>query len=468
MQGAKGEMVRRHFIQDRLGLSLTCVSGEEKPACVNCLRQGEHCDYSIRLNWDGRTKRKAAEPATPMSNSSMVMFQTSFQNTSQTGGADSLSPSDQVTLPVNTDPVHTEWDPDASLRFQGTMVQDAHSAQTSPVTPASIFGNSPARSEHQTSHNRVSMNLMIAENGFSQSSQTEPMMSLQNLSDPSSHFEITSSHRSPSPSFSSPSDPTILGSRIGYFPPLGFGNHSVSQPTSFLRETLQDHTSQGSTTVEQNQPHRAKRHKDASHILNEEILNDCYPQFSAQMVAQETTALNSLNSPDDLRRVSVNSLLSESADMASGTGKLSNSSELKEEEQVVGDEDIDCGLDCGYRDYDLNKNDDSAAIEPAGLADAITGDFNPSSVGDRGYVKPRRKPFFTAGRYYSTPVQMNVPRHLTPLPSTLQQNPINLMYFHHFINHTARILVPHDCEENPFISVLPGSKLILTLPPLLP
>ncbi|MCJ1474671.1 hypothetical protein MMC13_003331 [Lambiella insularis] len=35
--------------------------GEEKPACINCERQDEQCDYSIRLNWEGRTKRKADE-----------------------------------------------------------------------------------------------------------------------------------------------------------------------------------------------------------------------------------------------------------------------------------------------------------------------------------------------------------------------------------------------------------------------
>jgi Fungal Zn(2)-Cys(6) binuclear cluster domain len=31
---------------------------EAKPSCVNCQRQGETCDYSIRLNWDGRGKKK--------------------------------------------------------------------------------------------------------------------------------------------------------------------------------------------------------------------------------------------------------------------------------------------------------------------------------------------------------------------------------------------------------------------------
>ncbi len=38
------------------------------------------------------------------------------------------------------------------------------------------------------------------------------------------------------------------------------------------------------------------------------------------------------------------------------------------------------------------------------------------------------------------------------------ENKMNLLYFHHFINHTARILVPHDCEKNPFRQILPGSE----------
>lgn len=31
---------------------------EAKPSCVNCQKQGETCDYNIRLNWGGRVKKK--------------------------------------------------------------------------------------------------------------------------------------------------------------------------------------------------------------------------------------------------------------------------------------------------------------------------------------------------------------------------------------------------------------------------
>jgi hypothetical protein len=41
-------------------MRLTVRSGEEKPRCLNCERQGETCDYNIRLNWGGRAKRDNA------------------------------------------------------------------------------------------------------------------------------------------------------------------------------------------------------------------------------------------------------------------------------------------------------------------------------------------------------------------------------------------------------------------------
>ncbi|KAJ4380078.1 hypothetical protein N0V86_004387 [Didymella sp. IMI 355093] len=62
---------------------------------------------------------------------------------------------------------------------------------------------------------------------------------------------------------------------------------------------------------------------------------------------------------------------------------------------------------------------------------------------------------FGKGGYYAKPVQIRIPKSLEPLPRILMENKMNLLYFHHFINHTARILVPHDCEKNPFRQILP-------------
>ena len=55
------------------------------------------------------------------------------------------------------------------------------------------------------------------------------------------------------------------------------------------------------------------------------------------------------------------------------------------------------------------------------------------------------------------PTTQTIPRGLDPLPPILLDNEKNMMYFKHFLGFTARLLVPHDCSENPFKKVLPQS-----------
>lgn len=61
--------------------------------------------------------------------------------------------------------------------------------------------------------------------------------------------------------------------------------------------------------------------------------------------------------------------------------------------------------------------------------------------------------FFKMNSAY--PDQMTIPRRLDPLPQWLLANEQNKMYFHHYLKFTARLLVPHDCSENPFKHILP-------------
>jgi hypothetical protein len=58
-------------------------------------------------------------------------------------------------------------------------------------------------------------------------------------------------------------------------------------------------------------------------------------------------------------------------------------------------------------------------------------------------------------KYYSERVPIEIPNRLFPLPTKLTNNNMNLLYFHHFLNHTARILIPYDCPINPYRTVLP-------------
>ncbi|RHZ46338.1 fungal specific transcription factor domain-containing protein [Aspergillus thermomutatus] len=116
------------------------------------------------------------------------------------------------------------------------------------------------------------------------------------------------------------------------------------------------------------------------------------------------------------------------------------------------------GLDHGRPDLDLNQMDDHSAIDINYALDLINPErqtrttFESDST-DRGLSNS------VGHGYYASPVPINIPRYLSPLPSTLVETPINLMYFHHFLNHTAKMLVAHDCRDNPFITVLPSMAI---------
>ena len=121
------------------------------------------------------------------------------------------------------------------------------------------------------------------------------------------------------------------------------------------------------------------------------------------------------------------------------------------------------GLDRGLPDLDIPRNDDAAAINGHSAAQQSElhawAQKTDVGVSEFGFGLPKRECVFAKGGYYASPVPIKISRKLEPLPSTLLENPMNLLYFHHFLNHTARILVVHDCSQNPFRTLLPQSKL---------
>ncbi|KAL1646669.1 hypothetical protein SLS61_007743 [Didymella pomorum] len=111
------------------------------------------------------------------------------------------------------------------------------------------------------------------------------------------------------------------------------------------------------------------------------------------------------------------------------------------------------GYDLGLPDFDTPRNKDDSAIavfSPEIGTRELHSDFPFDDA------EPRTRDMaFGKGGYYVKPVPIRIPKSLEPLPPILMENKMNLLYFHHFINHTARILVPHDCEKNPFRQILP-------------
>lgn len=162
----------------------------------------------------------------------------------------------------------------------------------------------------------------------------------------------------------------------------------------------------------------------------------------------------------DPRRLSVNSLLSGPPGIPAPRS-IPEVQHWSVKYQDVYSDTTTFGIDRGFKDLDVGKNDDMNAISGTS---PVASRAHMELILDRdGDVIPVEFGFgmetsdlaFSNGSYYDKPVAISIPRALEPLPSKLLENPMNLLYFHHFINHTADCLVPHNCSSNPFKSILP-------------
>lgn len=118
------------------------------------------------------------------------------------------------------------------------------------------------------------------------------------------------------------------------------------------------------------------------------------------------------------------------------------------------------GFDCGQPDIDLPRNNDHKAImDFTGFGlDYFRNCDHVLEVELRTDLQYKDIASDNGKNHYGRPVSIRLSESLPPLPDLLKSNPMNLMYFHHFINNTARLLVAHDCLENPFRTILPASK----------
>lgn len=152
--------------------------------------------------------------------------------------------------------------------------------------------------------------------------------------------------------------------------------------------------------------------------------------------------------PPDLRRMSVLNIINDDTEHSHG-------SEMNKQYPVTDFSSTTYGYDLGRPDLDTPSNDDFAAIAIfSPQADTMELDDEDDNL--YGSADRQGKDIaFASGGYYAKPVAIQIAKSLEPLPPMLMENPMNLLYFHHFLNHTARILVPHDCERNPFRQILP-------------
>lgn len=196
-----------------------------------------------------------------------------------------------------------------------------------------------------------------------------------------------------------------------------------------------------------------------------------FPSYLSNPLTPATSASQVTDNDD--RRISVSSLLSEDPDTEDSKPSNTNEQTTYSDEQIPRRGSLHqrmvsysqtetYGQDRGNPDLDIPRNNDTAAI--SGTSPSEHSEFDSwlhdtdLQVPEFGFGLVSRETVFAKGGYYASPVPIKIPRKLEPLPRTLSENPMNLLYFHHFLNHTARILVPHDCPENPFKTILPKSR----------
>lgn len=349
--------------------------GEEHPTCVNCQKAGETCDYSIRLNWDGR-RGKRQEPGT-------IDF-----------SQDVLSP----TVPA-------------------------------PAKGFKLVHQFPAPNNTSTR-------------------KLEPLVSPGSSAKPDSNFTTPSADASSVTTYGSPSDQfQVPNKRIKLDP------GSVPSDTSDKKPY-----SSPSSTVDVGTP--AFRVPASTASSTGSPLTPAASIYSDEGPPRH--APRSEPSPD-LRRMSVHSLLSGPGRLQDDASSYQHSSpgDLLPSHQN-GPKLY--GIDRGLPDLDLGKNDDDNAIgtgyTPLSQRDRIEtpeGEFETdlfSTEFSFGFEATDIKG--EAKAYYDKPVEIYIPQYLEPLPSSLTKNPMNLLYFHHFIHHTAKVLVPYDDPQaNPFRTTLP-------------
>ena len=158
-----------------------------------------------------------------------------------------------------------------------------------------------------------------------------------------------------------------------------------------------------------------------------------------------TTRVSQLSQPD--RRMSIESLITGSRGHSTIDGGLSTGGHVLSQS---GTPSSYYGLDCGYPDFDTPFNHDDEALN----------DVNPS-------VNACPKSLHRNGagmklHQSKHEIKVEISQEFEPLPDLLKK-PINLLYFHHFIDRTAKILVPHDCAGNPFRKILPRSECLFGL-----
>ncbi|KUI67295.1 Acriflavine sensitivity control protein acr-2 [Cytospora mali] len=355
-----------------------------------CQRTGEACDYSIRLNWEGRKKKNPGFET--------ILFQTPSESSSSSPQHEGRSSDTKSGLSPATTARLTERQTPATSAFNVNEQADIPPSGSGSVCSASPSTHSPF----------PGLSLFVSQFAGQARGDSDEV--------PLCSPDLTSSPQQP-PQIASPSESTSAGATPRFFSSTA---SSALVPATSVASPLTPAASS--------------------------------PYSDGGSSRQPPSSQGALASPD-LRRLSVNSLLSgPPGPVARQYAPPSERAINARTTLCLSEDTLYYGIDPGFKDLDLGKNDDIHAIIKAFKGSSIEEDLRVADA-----VRFNMEKDFTGPKgYYDRPVPIKIPRDLEPLPAKLRENPMNLLYFHHFMNHTAKALVPHDDQQsNPYRHVLP-------------
>lgn len=502
------------FNTDRPCKNRKIKCGEEKPNCVNCERQGDTCDYSIRLNWFRSdvahlSPSQAHPPLSTRSSSDGEHTQLKAAGSPDTvarGQGLGASPSRIASSPAKPPPLveHESYESSCSQPQSGDLhVSQGPSSDPSPSHAPEFQGTSPldAVSSHtqgqptyaQEPSSSAGVGSVGINMGYSQVSGYRDPMSMNQLSkfreypSPANSNVEASSVESPpffGPPYQMPMPPPyqapVPHSPFGLLP-RRYPDEGQAAAAEHRNKRMRLSPSYDQPTIDQNTRYQSTQHTNSAGTyfrptFSQPVSNGAlyspskYPNPMPTPAASTTSDENNpppssktqaITDNPDLRRLSVKSLLSDDTEQPDHGGESIPS--LPSFDLL-----LEYGVDRGFPDLDLPKNNDSLALNGLTPAMSSPGLYRHGSNGaadnqdafaEFGIAIYSTDPAHSERGYYADAVTVSIPKSLGELPPTLRDNPMNLLYFHHFLNHTARILVPHDCNENPFRTILPKMAL---------
>ncbi|EPS42256.1 hypothetical protein H072_3807 [Dactylellina haptotyla CBS 200.50] len=429
--------------------------GEEKPRCSNCTRLGEDCDYKIRLSWGGRPlKKKLLEQGAQLDDASQNI-----------PGAGQFSLNTNYNQPQFPSPAQFELATHSSTRTSPTLSsctskssgsRKSSSSQAGLATYQNVFSVCEASPPTSLVNSSIPAPLHLANSSSPPRNYQHLHPYLWTLNEVNERPPLTPSTASTADSdLSYMSEESMFSSSSGYdFYPMPSptpslthltigsptGTHSIPPSPHGSYTDIGAFRRQRSISVTSN--HSSSPHNELTYsnglATTVPSLSSSMPSTSAGLSSQLYYA-SPVTPPSDQSTIRGNPYIS--GDKSHHRRSVEN---FAQDYPGYASRFVQPGDSYG------NQHNHNSPPFTVGIVDAeadAVEDLHSASLDSKG-----SDGYATIKGHHA---YLQLPKELNPLPQSMSGNPQSQVYFQHFLSETAPLLVPHDCNGNPFKSVLP-------------